>query len=113
MARRSLTVWLLALALVAAQALGFAHRVAHGHGQGQGHGLGTATAVSSGDLFAGHEGQPACLLYDQLSGTAITPAVPVLCTPVIPPAFYLAVAQGEALARFAALFDARGPPSLR
>ena len=105
MPRRLLTVWLLALALIGAQALGFAHRALHGPV--------TASASAGADLFADHEGQATCPLYDQLSGTAITPAVPVVCVPAIPPFFVLAFAQGEALARWAALFDARGPPSLR
>jgi len=103
MPRRLLTVWLLALALIGAQALGLAHQVLHG----------PAAASAGSDLFADHEGQPTCPLYDQLSGTAITPAVPVLCVPAVPPLFFIAFAQGEALARWAALFDARGPPPLR
>ena len=103
MPRRLLTVWLLALALLGAQALGLAHRVEHGP---------TGGAAGS-ELFADHEGEAACPLYDQLSGTAITPAVPVLCVPAIPPLFVVVLAQGEALARWVALFDARGPPSLR
>ena len=103
MPRRILTVWLLALALVGAQALGLAHQVLHGQ----------AAAISGTGLFADHEGEPACPLYDQLSGAAITPDVPVLCVPAIPPLFIIAFAQGESLARWAALFDARGPPSLR
>jgi hypothetical protein len=33
--------------------------------------------------------------------------------PVIAPAFFLQWFQGEFLARWAALFDARGPPPIR
>ena len=105
MTRRLLTVWLLALALVGAQALGLAHQVLHG--------ASPAVEAAGTDLFGDHEGQPSCPLYDQLGGTAITPGVPLLCLPVIPPHFVIAFAQGEALVRWAALFDARGPPSLR
>lgn len=107
MPHRLLTVWLLAFALVGAQALGLAHRVLHGHAP-------VAVALAGDELFSGHgDGEVSCPLYDQLSGPAIAPAIPALCVPALPPTFLIAFAQGEALARWAALYDARGPPALR
>jgi len=39
--------------------------------------------------------------------------VPVIVPPAVAAFFFLDTLQGEFLARWAALFDARGPPSLR
>ena len=60
-----------------------------------------------------HHGQNDCRLYDQLAHGAALPSVPVLLLPVLPPVALLAWFQGEALARWVALFDARGPPVSR
>jgi hypothetical protein len=38
------------------------------------------------------------------------PAVALMALPVVLPSFAVAIFAGEALARWAALFDARGPP---
>ncbi len=41
------------------------------------------------------------------------PAVALLSLPMALPSLLVAIFQGEALARWAALFDARGPPLTR
>lgn len=63
-------------------------------------------------LFGDHSDAD-CRLYDQLSDGAGVPGVPMLMLPVLLPAATFAWLQGEALARWVALFDARGPPSAR
>ena len=103
--------WLLAFALLAAQALGFMHRVTHAPH------LHTAAAqageAAHGDgwlerLFAGHD-EDSCRLIDSLShGGAAAPQA--VCAPLVPAAYLLPLWAGQALARWAALFDARGPP---
>ena len=119
--RRGL-LWVLLFALVAAQTLGLVHRVvhvpefesaveiasshSHGHDEGD-HGHSWAEA-----LFGGHDGESACRLFDQSQGGCL-PTVPAVLPPVAAPLFFLQWFQGEALARWAALFDARGPPQLR
>ena len=67
-------------------------------------------------LFRGHsrqDGDPACRLYDQSSHVDALPGVPVLALPLVLPPFVFAVVSGLALARWHALFQARGPPSVR
>ena len=60
--------------------------------------------------FSSHKQDADCRLYDQCSHGA--GAVTVLCQvlPVLAPLSQVAIFQGNALARWAALFDARGPP---
>jgi hypothetical protein len=116
---RILVGWLL-LALVAVQTLGQMHRVVHapavvaGHAHevhvhhDHGHGVDWTAG-----LFAGHNETPDCRLFDQLThgdtlGCAAAPALPMAL-----PVALLAFSQGEALARRAALFEARGPPFFR
>jgi len=64
-------------------------------------------------LFGDHSGEGDCRVYDQLChGEALHPAhLPVL--PFAVPIATFDFLQGEFLARWAALFDARGPPSAR
>lgn len=115
--RRVALVWLV-LALLGAQTLGLLHQIAHGagpvHAVGQG---GAPAAVEDGDalarLFAGHVSGKDCRLYDQLSHSDLLCAVPAAVLPAPLPGFVLRVLQGDFVARRAALFDARGPPSLR
>ena len=52
-------------------------------------------------------------LYDQLSHGSGALGVPTLVLPVLLPSATFAYLQGEAIARWVALFDARGPPSTR
>lgn len=104
---RRLVPWLLAFTLVAAQALGLMHRVVHGqHDHEHGHG-GIAA------LFDSHDEEDAgCRLFDPLNHEGAATVSP-LVLPVVLSSFFLNFSQGECLARWATLFDARGPPSLR
>lgn len=117
---------MLVVALWFAGTLGLMHRSvhlqglapaaqAHGHVQGHGHAQGHDAAHAPhglAKLFGVHSDAD-CRLYDQLSHGAGLPGVPVVVLPVLPPAASFAVLQGEALARWVALFDARGPPPAR
>ncbi|WP_298924337.1 hypothetical protein [uncultured Ramlibacter sp.] len=114
---RRIAVWLLVSALVAAQALGLMHRIVHAPhagsvpvvavaaGQGH-HGAGWVA-----DLFAGHD-ESSCRLFDPLTHDG-PPSVPALVLPLLLSSYFLDVFQGEFLVRWAALYDARGPPPLR
>ena len=105
----------LALALLLPQMLGLWHGVAHDqtHGQAQharaDHDQAGTSSLAS--LFTSHDdGSPDCRLYDQAShdGLATTVAAPGL--PLNTPGTGVALFAGDALARWAAQFDARGPP---
>jgi hypothetical protein len=63
-------------------------------------------------LFGDHT-DAECRLYDQLSHGSGALGVPTLVLPVLLPSATFAYLQGEAIARWVALFDARGPPSAR
>ncbi|RYZ06719.1 MAG: hypothetical protein EOO24_11490, partial [Comamonadaceae bacterium] len=63
-------------------------------------------------LFGFH-GDAECRLYDQLSGAAAVLGVPLVVLPVVLPTARFAFFEGEYLARWVALFDARGPPPTR
>jgi hypothetical protein len=101
-----LQAWLLAALLLAAQALGLAHRVGHAPG------LGKAAVASAAGWSADHKaGSGDCRLVDQLAHAD------ALCGPLLPatvaaPAHAapqdVAQADGPAAAHRAAL--ARGPP---
>jgi hypothetical protein len=65
------------------------------------------------DLFGGHGDDFDCQLYDQLSHGNGPPRVAVVVLPVLLPVFLFQHFQGDAVARWATLFDARGPPPLR
>ncbi|MFM9926651.1 hypothetical protein VLK31_26950 [Variovorax sp. H27-G14] len=54
-----------------------------------------------------------CRLYDQLAHGASAPGVPLVVLPMLLPAATFAFLEGEAVARWVALFEARGPPSIR
>nr|WP_311733695.1 hypothetical protein [Variovorax sp. BK613] len=70
------------------------------------------TAHHLASLFGDHT-DAECRLYDQLSHGSAMPGVPLLVLPMLLPSATFAFLQGEALARWVALFDARGPPSTR
>ncbi len=111
-------LWLVLFVLLAAQTLGLMHRVVHLAGTGepmaliaQGQGRATATGWIA-DLFSSHD-ESGCRVYDQLGHGGMIPDLAQAPLTVLPPAFILLWFQGEYLARWAALFDARGPPSVR
>jgi len=101
-----LQAWLLAGLLLAAQALGLAHRVAHGGGAG-------AVTVSATQAFAGdHEaGSAECRLVDQLAqGDLLCGDAPLLALPLVVQAA-LPPAPAQSLpATPAAAYQARAPP---
>jgi hypothetical protein len=121
MSSRRAWLWLVLFALVAAQTLGLMHRVVHADRGGNVAALAAQFQQDQGPaageswvagLFSSHD-DPGCRLFDQLGQGAMIPELPALNLPVLAPAFVLLWFQGEYLARWAALFDARGPPSVR
>ena len=107
--RRAFVAWL-AFALLAAQAIAFVHGVVHaGKGQAQ---AGAASASWTTALFAAHDDDTTCRLFDAVGHDAAPAHAPIVLPPAVP-GFLLAQLQGDCLLRFAALFDARGPPSFR
>ncbi len=86
-------------ALSASADTAWAHEHDHGHGIGR--------------LFGDHPHDADCRLYDQLCQADDMPAAAAHSLPVVPPTALQAWWSGEALLRWAALFDARGPPSFR
>lgn len=121
--------WLVALLLVQVlwQTLGHMHGIVHfqgvhgmAHVQGP-HGTSPADRVQATPTAAGwvaallgHPGdESVCQVFDQLGhgDTLASPATAWL--PLQPSAALLLVADCEARARWAALFDARGPPAAR
>ena len=124
-------VWLLAAALLLAQLLGLMHGVVHGP-QAHLHGkaavahlaqlhhdhdhLSTANDAHGGwlaSLFSSHGDDSDCRLFDQASQGHAAPVLPMLSLPLVLCTVAFVLSRGEALARWAALFDARGPPLTR
>lgn len=114
----------LAFALWLATTLGFMHRTLHDPSAelaptASAHEGSTAKTADArhaqGGLFAlfGNHTDADCRLYDQFSHGAAALCVPVVILPVMLPAATFAWLEGEALARWVALFDARGPPPTR
>lgn len=121
----------LALVLLFNQTLGLLHGIAHRPSIA----AGTATQVApvpnaaaaiaeidhdAGEFLArlfsahiNHDGDPECRLYDQSSHFDAMPGVPVLALPLVLQPFVFSVLPGLAVARWHALFQARGPPSVR
>jgi hypothetical protein len=74
----------------------------------------TAHFTGFAALFADHaDGDAQCRLYDQLSHGPAAIAVPLIVLPLVLPTATFDFFQGEVLARWVALFQARGPPSSR
>ena len=116
--RRALIVLLLP-ALLLAQQLGLLHGIAHGLAHASQQALShssTAAVVQDksplAGLFQGHD-DGTCRLYDQLSHGDAAACVPTVLPALLPPALLVRQLHGLALARWAALFDARGPPAFR
>ena len=64
-------------------------------------------------LFSGHLAGTDCRAYDQLSHCDAAPGFSALALPLVLTPFLLSTLTGLATARWHALFQARGPPSLR
>ena len=126
--------WFVVLALLLAQTLGLMHGTVHGAANGTALNaavrearlmvkikLPEAQLAASrlqtnsplGVLFSSHTSASDCLLYDQASHGGAALHVMGLTLPVLLPSFAVAIFAGDALARWAALFDARGPPRTR
>lgn len=125
--------WLLVVALCLASTLGLLHRTVHLPGVSHATALAANTtlvhAAAAHDvhghmhgtalhgllaLFGGHDdGDLQCRLYDQLAHGSALPSVALLVLPVVLPTAVFDFMQGEALARWVLLFDARGPPAAR
>ena len=116
----------LMVALWFAGTLGLMHRTMHVPGLAHAHAFADATAKAVqvdgahehaaargiAGLFGDHS-DAECRLYDQLSHGSGALGVPMMALPVLLPSATFAYLQGEAIARWVALFDARGPPSTR
>lgn len=115
----------LALVLLLSQTLGLLHGITHGPALAGGAPVAVALAVQAGahdaggflsHLFSGHaphESDPDCRLYDQSSHVDAMPGLPVLVLPLGLAPFVFSVLSGLAVARWHALFQARGPPLVR
>ena len=64
-------------------------------------------------LFGQHHEDADCRLYDQLAHGPAALGVPMIVLPLVLPVAVFDYLEGQALARWVALFDARGPPSSR
>ncbi len=107
-------LWLV-LSLILSQSLGQLHAVKHAGKLG----VQTTTVHAAGKqraggiydlLFSSHSSASDCRLYDHLSHGQAMPHVLALPLPVVLPSLLVAIFAGDALARWVALFDARGPP---
>jgi hypothetical protein len=112
---------LLAFALVCVQSLGLWHRLVHpGPGQLAGMDAMQSAVAStappstlSTKLFAQHHGDPDCQFFDHASlGDGIGAAGAVAVALAIAPRL-IVTGHGLFIARWHALFQARGPPSVR
>lgn len=101
--------------------LGLMHRSLHVPGLPAAAHAAQAVHSHAGQAHAGHtleslfgeHTDAECRLYDQLSHGSSAPGVPLVVLPMLLPAATFAFLEGEALARWVALFEARGPPSIR
>lgn len=114
---RRAALWLLMWALLSAQLLGVVHSVVHAPALAGGASVSTVAqhqhdTVSA--MFGGHDDDgTTCRLFDQLGCADVVLVVPGLALPLALTPVLLQVFQGDFVARWAALFDARGPPSAR
>jgi hypothetical protein len=130
-------LWVFMACLLLAQTLGLIHGVVHGSGHGFTHAPGHDTAHEAtheathddahddapalthqtffDQLFSGHSSDdldPQCRLFDQSSHLDSLPALPVMALPLAISPFVFSLQTGLAVARWHALFEARGPPSV-
>ena len=131
----AVAVWF-SLALLAAQTLGLLHGIVHSsaaagatyESSAQRHTAAADAGVTPGvtfggsrassasfltQLFSGHLGDADCRAYDHLSHFDAAPGCLALALPLVLTPFLLSTLAGLATARWHALFQARGPPSLR
>ena len=113
---------LLMAALLLLQTLGLLHTLGHGLEHDIKHSESVAVAHAThadhahegagflNQLFSAHASDADCRLYDQLAGGHAVPSALAVTLPVAAPPFAVASFAGDALARWAALFNARGPP---
>lgn len=114
-----LRVYFLGLALLLTQTLGLLHSVVHGVGHGPlAESVVTTTVVdgtAQGDawavhLFVGHSNESDCRVYDQLSHADAAPVFAAVVLPLVLTPFVFSTLAGLVIARWHALFQARGPP---
>lgn len=120
-AAQRLALLLLLAAFVLAQALGWIHRGLHGDAGATWRAAGTVHELSEPSgagagifaaLFGSHSDPSDCRLFDAVAQPAMASAklsIPALA----PPAPILPASHAGCVARWCALFDARGPPSPR
>lgn len=82
------------------------HRPVSGH-DGHGHEAGSWLA----SLFGDHEDGTDCRLFDAAGQQVFMASGPAALAAVIPAGCLLRAQAGDFVARWAALFDARGPPA--
>jgi len=122
----ALLALLLAAVLVMTQTLGLVHAITHGssgsslysqdefhdhdhdHDRSETDALGVNHLLAS--LFSLHHDVSDCRLFDQASHDGGLAMAIQSTLPGAPPPLTVAIFQGEAIARWASLFDARGPP---
>jgi hypothetical protein len=117
----------LALALLMVPLLGLMHGIVHGLSHAPGYAqarvfdsepvLSQAAAADaagwSEKLFAAHGKVADCVVFDQLCQAQAFHSLPLQALPTMLPSFVLVTLAGDFIARWAALFQARGPPSAR
>ncbi|MFM9880146.1 MAG: hypothetical protein ACKVOO_07040 [Burkholderiaceae bacterium] len=110
---------LLLLAMLLAQGLAQRHAVVHGgwlqsvHSLAHEHAAEDHGPAPGGDTLYTHHSEAAdCRLYGHACGGDGFLTAPALLLPVVLPAQVLRMLQGLIAARWAAMFDARGPPFL-
>ena len=118
---RRIALAALLLVFVLAQTLGWIHRGLHGAASEGRHGSSPAavahaevsgTAAAMQDLFGNHADTSDCRLFDVLGQAGCAPA-PSFALPTPVSASYLLATHADFVARWVALFDARGPPASR
>jgi hypothetical protein len=107
----------LALALVLAQTLGLLHGVVHSplaESAASAHAVDSSTKPDTWveRLFAGHSDESDCRVYDQLRHADAAPTLAAVALSLVLTPFVFSLLSGLAVARWHALFQARGPPPL-
>ena len=114
----------LALSLLLAQSLGQLHAVKHATKYGglvvAAHAAGQHEAQETQEtnhhdgfldlLFSSHGNASDCRLYDHLSDGQAGTLILAAPLPIVSPSLLVAIFAGDAIARWSASFDARGPP---